>query len=470
MRRVLCLLLAGVGFIAAANNGAAADQKPLTEDEVFQLGVDAYIYGYALLVMDSVRAVSTNVAVTQDRLAPTGQFAHFRSFPDASTRDYAGLNLDTLYSTAWLDLSRGPYVLHLPDVSRRFYMMPILDGWTEVVGNPGTRTTGDKAGDYAITGPEWKGTLPAGVKHVKSGTNMVWLVGRTYSTGTAKDLAAARAIQDQYRLTPLALFGKPRAQPERGVVDSTIDMKTPPRDQIDRLDAATFFKRLAVLMKANPPAPQDAPMVAKLARLGIAGDFDPSKLPAGAAPALSRVPETARKMMLQQYATQKHANGWMMTTGSGHYGTDYLQRALVAYVGVGGNLPADAFYPIGRFDADGKPLTGASRYVVHFTKANLPPIDPRGFWSLTMYDKEYFLVPNPLNRHALSSRDKFKRNPDGSMDLYVQKESPGADRQGNWLPAPDGEFILMLRLYWPKDEAVNGGWAPPAVRRVGGTQ
>ena len=452
-------------FIAACKHGSPVqEQQPLTEQEAFQLGVDAYVYGYPLVVMDSVRRVMTNVGAPQGKAAPMGQFAHFRSFPDASKRDLAGSNVDTLYSTAWLDLSGGPYVLHVPDAHGRFYLMPILDGWTEVIGSPGTRTTGEKAGDFAITGPQWAGTLPAGVKQIKSDTNMVWIVGRIYCAG-AKDYDAVHAMQNQLALVPLALFGKPQPAPEKGVVDPDIDMTAPPRDQIDKLDAATFFKRLASLMKSNPPTPEDAPMVATLNRLGIAGDFDVSKLPTGVAQALSRVPEAAHKKILEQYATQKQANGWMVSTGSGHYGTDYLQRALVAYIGVGGNLPADAFYPIARFDGDGKPLNGANRYVMRFAKADIPPINPRGFWSLTMYDKEYFLVPNSINRYSLSSRDKFKTNPDGSMDLFIQKEPPAADKKSNWLPSPDGDFILMLRLYWPKDEALNGAWVPPPARR-----
>ena len=468
MKQLICLLSICIVFMIAAKNGSAVRQQSLSEEEAFQLGVDAYVYGYPLLVMDSVRRVSTNVATPQDKLAPMGQFANYRSFPDASKRDLAGSNVDTLYSLAWLDLSRGPYVLHLPDAHNRFYLMPILDGWTEVIGSPGTRTTGDKAGNYAITGPQWTGTLPAGVKQIKSGTNMVWFVGRTYSSGTAQDLEAVHAMQDQYTLVPLASFGK-QFTPEKGVVDPNIDMTTPPRDQIDNLDGATFFKRLSLLMKSNPPTPEDAPMVATLTRLGIVGDFDFSKLPTNEVEGLSRVPEAARKKILGHYANQKQVNGWIVTTGntgSGHYGTDYLQRALIAYIGVGGNLPEDAFYPIARVDGDGKLLNGANRYVMHFTKADMPPINPKGFWSLTMYDKEYFLVPNSINRYSLSSRDKFKTNQDGSMDLYIQKETPGADKQSNWLPSPDGEFILMLRLYWPKDEAVNGAWAPPPAHRI----
>ena len=450
--------------------GSPSQQQPLTEEEAFKLGVDAYIYGYPLLVMDSLRRVSANVAEPQGMSAPMGQFAHSRSFPNASKQVIAGANVDTLYSFAWLDLSQGPYVLHLPDAHSRFYLMQILDGWTEVVGNPGTRTTGDKAGDYAITGPRWTGTLPAGVKQIKSETNMLWLAGRIYTSGTAQDYDAVHAMQDQCTLVPLALFGKPNPVPEKGVVDPSIDMTTPPRDQIDKLDAAEFFKRLAHLLKDNPPTPQDAPMVATLIRLGVVGDFDVSKVPTSVKQGLSRVPETAHKKMLGHYAAQKQANGWIVSTGSGHYGTDYLQRALVAYIGVGGNLPADGFYPIARFDGSGKVLNGASSYVMHFTKADIPPIHPRGFWSITLYDKEYFLVSNSINRYSLSPRDQLQPNPDGSMDLYIQKESPGPDKQANWLPAPDGEFILMLRLYWPKDEAVNGVWVPPPVRRIGGAK
>ena len=449
--------------------GSAAEQEPLTEEQAFQLGVEAYIYGYPLVVMDSVRRVSTNVVVPQGKLAPVGQFAHFRSFPDASKREIAGANVDTLYSLAWLDLSQGPYVLHLPEASGRFYLMPILNGWTEVIGNPGTRTTGDKAGDYAITGPQWTGTLPVGVEHIKSDTDMVWIAGRTYTSGTPQDYEAVHQMQNGYTLVPLALFGNSdptHSERAEGVVDPDTDMTTPPRDQIDNLDAAEFFMRLADLMKNNPPTSQDAPIVETLRRLGIVGDFDISKAPTSVAQGLSRVPEMAHKKILGHYGKQPQVNGWIVSTESGHYGTDYLQRALVAYVGVGGNLPADAFYPIARFDGDGRVLNGASAYVMHFARTDAPPIHRQGFWSLTIYDKEYFLAANSSNRCALSSRDTLREHPDGSTDLYIQNEFPGADKQANWLPAPDGEFILMLRLYWPKDEAVDGTWAPPPVRRI----
>jgi hypothetical protein len=298
---------------------------------------------------------------------------------------------------------------------------------------------------------------------------MVWIAGRTYTSGTPQDYDAVHEMQDQYTLVPLALFENPDTTHDEGaerVVDTDIDMTTPPRDQVDKLDAAEFCGRLALLMTTNPATPEDAPIVAILSRLGVVGDFDMSKVPTGVAQGLSQVPEMAHKEVLGHYAKQRQVNGWIMSTGSGRYGTDYLQRALVAYIGVGGNLPADAFYPIARFDGDGNVLNGASGYAIHFTSADTPPIHPQGFWSLTVYDGGYFLVDNSSNRYALSSRDKFQENPDGSIDLYIQSESPGADKHANWLPAPASEFILMLRLYWPKDEAVDGTWAPPPVRPI----
>jgi len=442
--------------------GSESEPQGLTADESLTLGVEAYVYGYPLLVMDALRRVTTNVEEPQGTLAPAGQFGHHRVFPGASEgSSLAGASLDTLYSLAWLDVAQDAYLLRLPRVEGRFYMMPILDGWTEVIGNPGTRTTGEGPLTYLITGPGWSGTVPAGAEHIASGTDMVLLIGRTYCSGTQSDYDAVHAIQDQYTLTLLSEAGHHTT----GGFDPDVDMSTPPRDQIDKLPVAAFFERLALLLKTNPPTADDARPMEALARLGLLDDPNGSKLPAAARGALSGVPEAAHKQILGHYVRQNQANGWMVSTGSGHYGTDYLQRALVAYIGVGGNLPDDAFYPIARVDGDGNPLNGANRYVMHFDAADLPPIHDRGFWSLTMYDEDYFLVSDPIDRRKVGSRHDFTINADGSIDLHIQEDSPGSDKEANWLPCPDGGFILMMRLYWPLDEALDGTWVPPVVRR-----
>ena len=268
-------------------------------------------------------------------------------------------NADTLYSTAWLDLAKEPYVLSLPDEGDRYYLMPMLDGWTNVFEVPGKRTTGNKAQTYAITGPGWKGELPEGVKELKSPTNMVWLLGRTYCTGTPEDYKAVHALQDKYKLVPLSAYGKDYTPPE-GKVDPTIDMKTPVREQVNGLKGGEYFALLARLMKDNPPAEADAPMVAKLAKLGIVPgkDFDTDRLDRGRGEGAGGGPEGRRQEKIAAHMPRrgKDVNGWVFPYPGGVYGTDYLQRATVASFGLGCNRTKDAVYPTTETDADGQAL------------------------------------------------------------------------------------------------------------------
>jgi uncharacterized protein (TIGR03000 family) len=444
-----------------------ARNRGMTEDEAFKLGVDAYVYGYPLVTMEMTRRVMTNAAEPKDSHAPMGQFHNSRTYPSASFRDVTAPNADTLYSTAWLDVSKEPYVLSLPDEGDRYYLMPMLSGWTDVFQVPGTRTTGTKPQKYAIVGPNWKGDLPDGVKELRAPTSMVWILGRTYCTGTPEDYKAVHEIQDQYSLVPLSAYGKPYTPPP-GKVDPKIDMTTPVRAQVNRMNAATYFTLLAALMKDNPPAEADAAMVANLARIGIVPgqDFDMSKLDPAAAKGLERAPGEAQvKIMEHMKAAGTEENGWMFATRTGLYGTDYVQRALITAIGLGANRPQDAVYPTSETDGTGKPYNGAKKYVMHFDKGQTPPVN--AFWSITMYNDEYFFVNNPLNKYTVSPRNNLKANDDGSVDLYIQHESPGKDKEANWLPAPADRFILMLRMYWPKEKEpsiIDGSWKIPPVK------
>ncbi len=436
------------------------------EAEAFDLATEAYIYGYPLVTMEMTRRVMTNVAAPDGKLAPMGEFANLRTYPTPADKEVTAPNADTLYSLAWLDLSKEPYVLSIPDMKGRYYLFPMLDGWTDVFEVPGKRTTGTKAQTYAITGPGWKGTLPAGIKEYRSPTSMVWILARTYSTGTPGDYKAVHALQDQFKLVPLSAYGKPYT-PSPDKVDPNIDMRAPVRDQVNRMDVVTYFKLLAALMKDNPPAATDAPMLAKMAKIGIVPgqDFDIAKLDPAVAKGLQGVPKTAQEKIMAHFKDAgTDVNGWVYTLKTGLYGTDYLQRALITAIGLGANRPQDAVYPTSEVDADGKPYDGANKYVMHFAKGQTPPA--KGFWSLTMYDAQYFFVPNPLNRYTLSPRNKLRYNKDGSLDLYIQNESPGKRKESNWLPAPADKFILMLRIYWPKESLLDGTWQPPAVKRV----
>jgi hypothetical protein len=458
----LVVVLAGFGFTAQTY----AVQDKAKEEEAAKLGVEAYIFGYPLVTMEMTRRVGTNTATPKGAHGPMGQFANLREYPTAAFKDVTAPNADTLYSSAFLDLAKEPYVLSLPDEDGRYFLMPMLSGWTDVFEVPGKRTTGTKAQKYAITGPNWKGELPEGVMEYKSTTSMVWILGRTYCTGTPEDYKAVHAIQDKYSVVPLSAYGKPYT-PRKGKVDPKIDMKTPVREQVNRMDAATYFNTLAMLMKDNPPAKADAPIVEKMAKIGIVpGEkFDISKLNPAVAKGLEGVPKVALEKIMGHFKEAgKNINGWQVMTQTGTYGTDYLQRALVTYFGLGANRPQDAVYPTSEVDGDGKPYDGANKYVLHFPKGQTPPA--KGFWSLTMYDADYFFVANPLNRYTLSPRNALKYNEDGSLDFYIQKESPSKEKESNWLPAPAGKFKLMLRLYWPQETApsiIDGTWQPPAV-------
>jgi hypothetical protein len=436
--------------------------------EDFWLATDAYVFGYPLVTMEMTRRVVTNVASVEGTRGPMGSLIKLRSYPDATFRDVTAPNADTLYSWAFVDVGDEPWILSLPDMKDRYFLFPMLDGWTTVFQVPGKRTTGTKAQTYAITGPGWKGTLPAGVKEYKSQTSIVWILGRIYCTGTPEDYAAVHALQDQCRLYPLSSYGKPYTPPP-GKVDPSIDMKTAVREQVNRLSTVEYFTLLAQLMKRNPPAAADAAELAKFAKIGLVPgqDFDASKLDAAFA---KRIPQVGFDRIMLQYKVNKsvrRVNGWAFDTVTGIYGTDYLNRALVTAIGLGANRIQDACYPVSQTDADGKDYVGSNKYVMRFPKGQLPPVG--GFWSLTMYDDKYFFVANPINRYSISPRQNLKPNPDGSVDLYIQKDSPGPDKESNWLPAPAGKFILMLRMYWPNEKPpsiINATWTPPPVKKA----
>jgi hypothetical protein len=437
-------------------------------EQVVSDAVDAYVYGYSLVTMDMTRKVFTNVAVAGPTNAPMGQLIKLREYPAVDNHAVVAPNADTLYTTVWLDVSKEPWVFTIPDMGDRYYLMPMLDGWTNVFQVPGKRTTGGKAQKYLISGPGWSGTVPEGVTEYKSPTGLVWILGRIYCTGTPDDYAKVHALQDKFSIVPLSYYGKPYT-PVPSAVDDSLDMKTGVRSQVDALGVDEYFTYLARLMKTNPPSAADAAMVAKMAKIGLVPgqNYDASKLGAFDKEAIKAVPKLAQVKIMEYFkSAATPVNGWMyLTKNIGEYGTDYIQRALVTAIGLGANRPQDAIYPTSEKDADGKEYDGTKHYVMHFDKGQFPPVD--GFWSLTMYDKDMFFVPNVLKRQTLSSRNKFVTNADGSVDLYLQTDSPGKAKEANWLPAPAARFIPMLRLYWPKETApslLDGTWKPPAVK------
>jgi hypothetical protein len=440
--------------------GGAPEPAP----DPLNTAIEAYIYGYPLVTMEMTRRQMTNVVKPEGPHAPMGQFANLREYPTAAFKEVTAPNADTLYSAAWLDLSQGPWILQVPNEHGRYYLMPMLDAWTNIFADPGTRTTGTGAGEFAIVGPGWRGELPAETEELRSSTNLVWIIGRTYCTGTPEDYAAVHAIQDQYKLVPLSAYGKPYTPPP-GKVDGSIDMKTAPREQVEQMDTLSFFKLLAELMNQNPPTTDDTPILSRLARIGLVPgqDFDAAKL--ASVPKVQEVPKFGvERIAAHFFAGSVDLNGWAFFKPVGVYGTDYIQRALITRYGLGANIEQDAVYPTAKVDSTGQALNGTNKYVITFARGAMPPA--RGFWSITMYDAQYFFVANPLNRYTLSVRNKFNANSDGSVTMYIQANSPGPDKEANWLPAPNEPFVLMMRLYWPKENRpsiLDGTWKPPPV-------
>lgn len=470
--------LGGLGVLAATSlrstsgnaEGLVADLMEASDE--FGVAVEAYTYGYPLVTMEMTRRVVTNVAEPKGTKGPMGHVIKLRAYPDASFTDVTAPNADTLYTTAFVDVGKEPWVVSLPDMGDRYALFPMLDGWTTVFDVPGKRTTGTGAQTYAITGPGWEGKLPDGVKEYKSPTSLVWLLGRIYCTGTKEDYAEVHKLQDEVKLVPLSAYGTDWTAPA-GKVDPSIDMKTAVRGQVNAMDAVEYFTLLCELMKTNPPTEADAPMVEKMARIGIVPgqDFDKSKFDPSFA---KRIPQVAFGRIMLHFKFSdgdvKDINGWGFSTKTGIYGTNYIQRALITAIGLGANRPQDAVYPTSMKSDSGlisRAYSGTEKYVLKFEKGKLPPVS--GFWSLTMYNEKYFFVDNPLNRYSISARQPLQANADGSVDLLIQNESPGADKESNWLPAPKDKFVLMMRLYWPNESdpsIIDGSWVLPPVKKV----
>ena len=448
---------------------AARAQSAVTEQEAQSIAVDAYVYFYPLVTMDVTRKQLTNVEPGKGVGAPMNALFSFPAFPTADMRQVVRPNFDTLYTVGYLDLTKEPMVVSVPDTGGRYYLLPMLDMWTDVFASPGWRTTGTQAGNFLVTPRGWRGTVPAGFTQIEAPTPYVWIIGRTKTDGPP-DYDAVHKIQAGYKITPLSEWGK-SPKPVEVKLDPSIDMKTPPKTQVDTMSADNYFAYAAELLKLHPPHLTDQPIIAQMKRIGIepGKSFDISKVDPVVKQALENAPATARQLMAWKVPTiARVANYWSLNTDTmGVYGNYYLKRAIVAQLGLGANLPEDAIYPLNLADETGKPLDGASRYTIHFDKGATPPVN--AFWSLTLYDSDGFQVANSLNRFAVSSWMPFKYNPDGSLDLYFQNESPGTDKEANWLPAPKGPFNLTMRLYGPKGDTLTGKWNPPLITKIQGS-
>jgi len=427
------------------------------EQNAYTLGVQAYVYAFPWTYMPEARWLRTE---NIDRQA--NRFDHVRKLEDASHLSGGAPNNDTLYSRAWVYLRDEPVILSVPKIKDRYYTMEIVDFMGDNFAYVGVRATGTEAGDYAIVGPGWKGTLPAGVKQLPpSSTPWATILGRTF-VKEGEDLKNVYAIQDQYKLTPLSQWRKPAAKsPRFPEIWKPLDSKADPLAE---------WKMINRAMNEIPPAASDADLLQSYARIGIGPGLDVEAQHPSVKKGLARAAVDGKRLIAEAFAggyAQKQVNGWNYpppATGRPTATRDWLLRAIQMLAGFVANDPVEAIYLNVSEDSDGKPLSGENRYVIRFEKGGQPKVN--AFWSVTMYNPKYNLVPNPINRYSLGDRSGMKVDQEGRLTIYVQKDSPGTDKEANWLPAPERNFFLILRTYLPREDLVAQKWQPPSVTLV----
>lgn len=462
-----CIAIAASAWVLSSV--AIAETAP--QDDYDAVALEAYYYLYPLVVVDQTRAQLSNVPPGHPGLAaPMNTFAASRGFPTPEMHSVPRPNFDTLYSPAWVDLTQGPVLMSTPDTGDRYHVITILDMWSEMFASTGTRTTGNAEGHFLITPPDWSGSLPAdlpeGVIEIASPTRYAWVIGRIQTNGE-KDFAEVHALQDKFALTAFDADGK--LLPAKAFKpDTSVDMKTPPNLQVESLQPAEFFETAAELMKLHPPHLIDWPIAQRMSRIGLVPgeSYDASAQSAEVQAALNAAPAQALDVLTWKFPRLvTPVNYWSINTEAvGTYGTAYLKRAVIAKFGLGSSAPQDSVYPLAFKDRDGNDFDGNKDYVIHFDKSGLPPVG--AFWSIALYDNDGFPIANPLNRYAISSWMPLVYNADGSLDIYIQTDTPGTDKEANWLPALKAGFGLNMRLYAPESEVIAGKWVPPAVQRV----
>ena len=464
-RRRLYLLIVLAILTALVAGYLIRGGKTVKETVGYVTGIEAYVYGFPLVMSDVTRQVLTAVPTAGELSAPINQVGMMRSYVPWNWYTCVRVSFNSLWSFAALDLQE-PVIITFPDTKEIHSAWRVLNYWTDVIATGGTRQPDMNAGNYLVVGPAWSGTPPPNIKSVvHSSTRYGWFIVEMAAGGPA-DFPRIHPLQDELKITPLSAWGKPYTPPAKVPVDSSVDLSASPYDQVRLMTGEMFFKRLALLLKDNPPYPEDTKMLERLKRIGVepGKPFDPSKLD----PAIRKGINEAPFMVWHKFATGPFdtigPNGWSTMLNIGRFGTDYQTRAFVAYFGLGAGLKEDIIYPTTFVDGNGWALDGAHKYVTHFDKSDMA-LAGNGVWSISPY-RENFYVHNQLERYGLPPGNP-KYNPDGSLDIYLQATSPGPDKEANWLPIPaSGMFNVTLRIYNPKPEALDPAHKFPPIVRV----
>lgn len=447
---------------------ASADDQATAEKELAtSLATMAYVYGYPLVISAATLAVVTNTdKPLPNAHAPVNMFGHVGKLFTAADKDVVSSNVDTIYSSAFLDLKQGAALIRVGDAGDRYYSLMLEDGYTNTFGYIGSRATGTEAGAYLLTAPGWSGDVPEGVvKTIEAPTSFVWVIGRTGVDGQP-DLAGATALQASYQIEMVGPALSNEAMKER------LDLPVPDASDIpsalaDGLDPMAFMSWMGAMLKDNPPPEGDVAYVDQFSRIGlsVADGFDASMLSEATKAGITAGLEAGKRVVVQDSLAEVgiKANGWFYNLGAGEWGTDYYNRAAIAYRSLGQNTAEEAVYMNNRVDADGATLSGDNVYTMTFPAEALPPVD--AFWSITMYDGSNFFVDNPIDRYAIGDRTEgLTPNEDGSLTLTFAKDQPDDPlARANWLPAPEGDFRISMRLYVPQQSILAGDWTPPPL-------
>ena len=441
-----------------------------TSNDPADIATLAYIWGFPLVTMERqfnfVTSPNVPPGVGRGPANMKSVESCATNLANASFTDATSPNADTSYCYIQFDLTKEPVVIVVPPIDDRYYTFQFLDAYTNVFDYIGTRVTGSSGGTYLLAGPEWNGQVPEGMSKIWSPTNLSWLIARTIVKGPT-DMANVVAIQDKYDVKPLSVFqGNPATQP---IEQANVSQEVPigPQPTLIAPTGIKVYDEIGQAMIGNPLNPPDPTLVNQLESLGIGPDMTPSSQANDTIKAALQTGISEGQKMIDTKVANLGSvvNGWLISTG-GIYGNDYLNRAAITQLGIGLNVPQEAFYPATFTDSQGQPLNGANNYTIHFDPGQTPPA--YAFWSVTMYNNKSLLVDNPLNRYSINSYTELKNNTDGSIDLYLQNQNLGPDKESNWLPAPADSFNLVMRLFLPQPQALNGTWQPPGVELATG--
>lgn len=462
-----------IGLVGLFNLLAACrNEVPFAPVSVEEAGIKLaeaeaiYDYAYPLVIMKISQDMMFTIPF-RDKAWPN-KFIHFKNLAGPKNKAVVLGNRNTLYSVGWVDVGAGPVLFEIPDMGERYYVMPLLDAWTNTFQSLGSRTTGQGAQKYVLVGKDWVGDVPAGYEKIVSPTDMVWITGRIQAD-SAEDAIQAGILQDQYRLIADA-EARGDADPFASYKPTfkAIKVRKPVPYSL-KLSVEKYYDTFFQMWADNPSPPADADMLALIARAGITSDTRSfSELSAAVQTQLKVGLKNKQAAYLKAFYDGTNQTGpWAfnLDPNMGDWGTSFSRRAYWGMWGLGTNIAKDAVYGVSQLDADMNALNGQTTYRIHFEAGATPPTN--AFWSVTNYDADGYLEANEYDRYALGSNHDLEYNADGSLDFYLSHKKPRG-KNLNWVPAPKDDFKVLLRIYWPKQSVLDEEWELPPIERIEG--